>query len=76
MIGNGLNRSARLLPVPQAVQRLACAVFNENSAAQRLLGSLQVDCQTTCETLDWVPPFTVAEGIAETTADYLLSRGL
>lgn len=76
MIGNGLNRPARLLPVPQAVQRLACAVFNENSAAQRLLGSLQVDCQTTCETLDWVPPFTVAEGIAETTADYLLSRGL
>jgi nucleoside-diphosphate-sugar epimerase len=76
MIGRGLNRPARLLPVPPAIQRLSVAIAGDNSAASRLFGSLQVDHSFACDAVDWSPPFTVEQGIAETAADYRASLGL
>ena len=73
LIGQSLNRKASLLPIPRLVQRLAILVVRKNSAARRLLCSLQVDHQAACDTIDWSPPYSVAEGIAETAADYLIS---
>lgn len=50
---------------PGLLMRLA-AFTGQKQVADRLLTSLQVDCRTTCETLDWTPPFTSDEGLRRT----------
>lgn len=50
---------------PKFLRGLA-AVAGQKQAADRLLSSLQVDCRTSCETLDWTPPFTSDEGLRRT----------
>jgi nucleoside-diphosphate-sugar epimerase len=74
-IAAALGRPARLVPVPAAFFRaagrlgnvLAPLGFPLNSAAvERLMGSLQVDCSRLREACGYAPPFTVAEGLAET----------
>ena len=42
------------------------ALAGQKQAADRLLSSLQVDCRTTCEALNWTPPFTSDEGLRRT----------
>lgn len=50
---------------PGLLMRLA-ALTGQKQVADRLLTSLQVDCRTTCGTLDWTPPFTSDEGLRRT----------
>lgn len=50
---------------PKSLRGLA-AVAGQKQAANRLLSSLQVDCRTTCEALNWTPPFTSDEGLRRT----------
>lgn len=76
MIGDGLERPNRLLPMPQVIQKLALLVTSDNSAVRRLLGSLQIDDQSTCDNVGWSPPYSVEQGIAETTLQYLRSLNL
>ena len=58
-----LGRSARLLPVPVPLLRLAGRVLGKQAEIDRLVGSLQIDSRHTRELLDWTPPVSVAEGI-------------
>ena len=58
-----LGRSARLLPVPAPLLRLAGRALGKQAEIDRLVGSLQIDSRRTCELLDWTPPVSVAEGI-------------
>ena len=63
-----LNRSVCGIPVPgQAIAALA-AMAGKRAAADRLCGSLQVDPSLFCETFDWTPPFSAAQGFAATVA--------
>lgn len=62
-VGKALGRPARLLPVPPVLLRLGAAMLGKRAAADRLLGSLQVDMQHTRQTLGWQPPSTVDEGL-------------
>jgi nucleoside-diphosphate-sugar epimerase len=66
-----MGRSARLLPVPPALLRLGGRLSGRLDEVERLIGSLQVDIEHTCQTLDWKPPVAVAEGLRRAMAGSL-----
>lgn len=53
----------RLIPVPVSWLKLAGKLVGKQAVIERLCGNLQVDITHTKQTLDWVPPITVEEGI-------------
>ena len=62
-IGKALGQPVRLLWVPTGGIAFIAGLVGKKLIAQRLLGSLQVDMQKTCELLDWKPPVDVDEGL-------------
>jgi len=66
-----LGRSPRLLPVPLWLFKLAGAVTDTQGVVDRLVGDLQVDSSKARTLLEWVPPFTVSQGIEATMADFM-----
>ncbi len=62
-VGQAMGKPARLIPVPAGLLQLGATLLGRKAMAQRLLGSLQVDINKTCELLDWKPPYTVEEGL-------------
>lgn len=74
MLAKEMGRSIRLLPVPESVFHLAGRLIRRSGDVSRLCGSLQVDITPTCQTLGWVPPFTVEQGIHETVSAYLAEQ--
>ncbi|MFT4000745.1 MAG: SDR family oxidoreductase [Rhizobium sp.] len=63
------GRKALMLPVPPALLKGFAALLGRRAAAQRLLGSLQVDIGETAAITGWSPPHSVDEGLAETVVD-------
>lgn len=53
----------RLLPVPVRWLRLAGRLTGKQAVIDRLCGNLQVDITHTKETLGWLPPISLEEGI-------------
>lgn len=53
-----------LLPVPMSWLKLAGKLTGKQAVIDRLCGNLQVDISHTKDTLGWVPPVSVEEGIA------------
>lgn len=66
-----LGRSARLLPVPQALIEWAAILLGRRQFNQRLCGSLQINMDKTRERLGWAPPLSVDQALAKTAAHYL-----
>jgi len=62
-IGKALGRPARLLWVPVGAITFIAGLLGMKVISQRLLDSLQVDIQLTCELLDWKPSVAVDEGL-------------
>lgn len=62
-IGAVLNKSSRLIPVPQRWLCWGISWLGKGGVAQRLLGNLQVDIAKAKERLDWGPPVSVEEGL-------------
>lgn len=62
-IGQASQRKARLLWVPPSAIAFMASLMGKKLISQRLLGSLQVDIQKTCDLLSWKPPVTVDEGL-------------
>ncbi|MDK4713516.1 SDR family oxidoreductase [Rhizobium sp. CNPSo 4039] len=60
------GRKAWMLPVPPALLEGLAALLGRRAAAQRLLGSLQVDIGETQAVTGWSPPYSVEEGLAAT----------
>ena len=58
-----MNRSARLVPVPVPLLRLAGSALGKRAEIDRLVGSLQIDSSHTRQMLGWSPPVSVQEGI-------------
>jgi nucleoside-diphosphate-sugar epimerase len=73
-IARALDRPARLLPVPPALLRLAGTIAGRHGEIQRLTGNLVVDTSRARRLLDWRPPCTLDEGLAE-TARWFRSAG-
>ena len=71
LIAKGMGKSICLLPVPAFVLRAAAQVLGASSAADRLLGSLQIDSSKARQLLQWQPPLSVEEGIAIAAQAYL-----
>jgi nucleoside-diphosphate-sugar epimerase len=61
-----LNKKIWLVPIPQSWLFFCFKLLGKQSLAQRLLGNLQVDSQYACETLNWKPPYTLAQGLEKT----------
>ncbi|XDZ70424.1 UDP-glucose 4-epimerase family protein [Alphaproteobacteria bacterium LSUCC0744] len=55
--------SSRLFPVPTSILMLAASLLGKKAAAQRLLGSLQIDNSKARDLLGWTPPLSVDEGL-------------
>ena len=69
-----LGRPMRLLPVPAFLFRIAGRVTGKGEVVDRLVGDLQIDSSKAQNLLNWIPPFTVQQGISATVASYLQSK--
>lgn len=69
-LARALGLPARLWPVPLSVLRWIGSVAGKQAMIDRLLGSLQVDSSKIRKGLDWSPPYSVDQGLAETAAWY------
>jgi nucleoside-diphosphate-sugar epimerase len=65
-IAAALGKPARLFPMPAALLRALAAAAGKPGAYERLAGSLTVDGTLS----GWQPPFSMAEGLADTAAWY------
>ena len=65
---------ARLLPIPAMGLRLAGRITGRIEAVRRLMDSLAVDDACFRREIDWVPRYTVDQGLGETVHWYLATR--
>jgi nucleoside-diphosphate-sugar epimerase len=70
----GMNRPARLLPVPVALLQAGGSLLGKRGEIDRLVGSLQVDSGYTQAQLGWAPPVSVADGVREMARWYARSQ--
>lgn len=81
--GNGISTSqlirqlasemgvkAHLFPCPPALLRLAGLVVGKSQQVARLLGSLEVDSDKIRRDLNWVPPYSLQQGLRMTAEWY------
>jgi lipopolysaccharide/colanic/teichoic acid biosynthesis glycosyltransferase/nucleoside-diphosphate-sugar epimerase len=75
---NLIRELARLMGKPSCLWtfsptslRLAGRVCNKSGEIERLLGSLVIDSSYVQTQLDWAPPFSMAQGLAETVGWFL-----
>jgi nucleoside-diphosphate-sugar epimerase len=71
LLAQSMSKSLWLIPVPAFILRATAKVFGASAAADRLLGSLQIDSSKARQLLGWQPPLSVEEGIAITAQAYL-----
>jgi len=69
-VARAMGRSARLLPAPAGMLEFAGALIGKRAAVARLTGSLWVDSSLIRARLGWTPPYSMAEGLAETVRWY------
>jgi nucleoside-diphosphate-sugar epimerase len=71
LLAKGMGKSSLLIPIPVFILRTAAQFLGASSAADRLLGSLQIDSSKARQLLQWQPPLSVEEGIAIAAKAYL-----
>jgi len=71
LLAKGMGKSIWLLPVPAFVLRAAAQVLGASAAADRLLGSLQIDSSKARQLLQWQPPLSAEDGIAIAAKAYI-----
>jgi nucleoside-diphosphate-sugar epimerase len=62
-MARAMGHSARLVPVPVPLLRLAGSTLGKRGEIDRLVGSLQIDSSHTRQVLGWTPPVSVQEAI-------------
>jgi nucleoside-diphosphate-sugar epimerase len=67
-LARATGRRARLIPVPVVLLKSAAMMSGQRGAAQRLLGSLQVDISKARQRLGWAPPIGIEEGLKRVVA--------
>jgi UDP-glucose 4-epimerase len=69
-----LGRPARLVRVPLAVLRLGGTIAGRSEEVRRLTGNLVIDSSKARRVLDWRPPYSLDEGLAETARWFRSAR--
>lgn len=69
-VAKAFGMPARLIPFPPALMRVLGKLTGKTAAVDRLLGSLVVDSSKIRRELDWKPPFSMEEGLADTARWY------
>lgn len=70
-----LDAKPILFALPRVLIRQVAIVFNKRRAVDRLWGSLFVDSRKIQHELEWLPPFSMDVGLAETAKWYRRVRG-
>jgi len=65
-----LSRPTRLVPVPEALIRLAARLTFKEEAINRVLDSLVIDSHRAQQDLQWAPPVPLDDGLAATAKWY------
>ena len=65
-----LERPIRFLPLPAALIRFAAKLTGKSGEAGRVFDSLVIDSSRAQQWLEWVPPFTLNDGLAATARWY------
>lgn len=73
-MGRALGKSARLIPIPGWILEKGAAMLGRKALSQRLCGSLQVNIDKTRTLLNWSPPVTVDDALAETARDFRMNQ--
>ncbi|GHG68008.1 UDP-glucose 4-epimerase [Alishewanella longhuensis] len=63
------GKAVWLLPVPVSCLTFVAGCFGKKALIQKFCGNLQVDINHTKTTLNWQPPLSVADGIAQCFKD-------
>jgi nucleoside-diphosphate-sugar epimerase len=66
----GLGVEPHLIKVPRALLLWGGTMIGRRAAVERLIGSLQVDSRRICSELDWMPPYSAAQGLEATARWY------
>ena len=74
-IARALERPARLVPTPLGLLQLAGMLAGRRDEIRRLTGNLAIDSSRARRLLDWRPPYTLDEGLAETARWFRSARG-
>ena len=62
-IAEAKGKTARLFPCPKKALGVTAKCVGKTGLLERLLGSLQVDLTQTKNTLGWVPPIDLTDGL-------------
>jgi nucleoside-diphosphate-sugar epimerase len=73
-LARGMNKPARLLPVPVGLLKLLGEVTGKSAEVSRLCGSLTVDISETRNRLNWLPPVPSVEGLTR-VAEWYATQG-
>lgn len=74
-MAQALNRRARLFKVPSVLLRTLGKLTGKSDEVSRLIDSLQVDTTLIKKELQWSPPYSAAQGLAETVAWFKQHNG-
>lgn len=69
-LAESIGRPARLFPCPPGLLQVLANWVGKGAQAERLLGSLQVDSAKIRRDLNWVPPYTLQQGLQATAEWY------
>ncbi|KKO61599.1 3 beta-hydroxysteroid dehydrogenase/Delta 5--_4-isomerase [Janthinobacterium sp. KBS0711] len=69
-LASAMRRRSLLLPVPAAWLAAGARLMRKSAAADRLLGSLQVDVTHTMQTLSWKPVSSMQAALEKTVAPF------
>lgn len=76
LLAQGMERPARLFPMPAVVMQLAAIAFRRQDEAEKLLGSLEVDASKARQLLGWQSASSSEPGLIEMARHYVQrSRG-
>jgi nucleoside-diphosphate-sugar epimerase len=73
-IAKSMERSSKLLPVPQSILEGVLNLLGQKGIAGKLCASLQLNIQSTKNILDWNPPYSVEDQMNKTIKAYQLEK--